>query len=163
PLPSYEKTVEIREGLSRDRPDDLDGQKELAVAYFRLGIAQASAGRDAMDAMSRSVDIRQALILKLPDDPTLHYAVGQSLVRFADYLPYWGHFDDALVLLLRAQEYYRFAYGKLPNNVHYGLDLSISFLLTAKAYWNVGRPEEAVGEARKAVEHLRRMARDNPS
>src|SRR5262249_38389025 len=117
----------------------------------------------AMDAMSRSVDIRQALILKLPDDPTLHYAVGQSLVRFADYLPYWGHFEDALVLLLRAQEYYRFAYGKLPNNVHYGLDLSISFLLTAKAYWNVGRPEEAVGEARKAVEHLRRMARDNPS
>jgi serine/threonine-protein kinase len=162
-LAAYEKTVEIREGLAHDHPDDLGCQKELAVAYSRLGIAQSAVGRDAMDAMSRSADIRQALILKSPDDAALNYAMGESLLNFATFLMWQGRHAAAMAMFVRSQEYYRFAYGKLPSMIEYGVDLGTAFRRTGEAYNSLGRTKEAIAEERKGVEHLQRMARDHPA
>ena len=46
-LAAWEETAELREGLVRSRPDDLDRQRDLAEAYERLGFAYDTAGRDS--------------------------------------------------------------------------------------------------------------------
>jgi serine/threonine-protein kinase len=162
-LAACEKAVELREGLARSSPDDLNYQRDLAVAYSRLGLAQGGTGRDGIPADFRAADIRQALILKSPDDPKLYYGMGESCFHLATFLGVKGRHSDALAMCLRSQEYYRFAYGKLPNMIEYGCDLGLTYGQAADAYKHLGRNDEAIAEARKAVEHFQRMARDHPA
>jgi tetratricopeptide (TPR) repeat protein len=162
-LAAWEKTAEIREGLVRDRPDDLDGERDLAEAYERVGSAHDAAGRDGMPARLRGAELRLALFLKSPDDPRLSFGLGESLNNVAVVLTRSGRHEGALAMHLRGLEYNRFAYDKRPQLIDYGCDLGTSHMNAVRAYRKLGRSEEAVAEARKAVEHCRRLVRDHPA
>jgi hypothetical protein len=47
--------------------------------------------------------------------------------------------------------------------IDYGVDLGTGYMNAVRAYRKQGRSEEAVAEARKAVEHCRRVVRDHPA
>ncbi len=162
-LEAWEKNAELREGLARGRPDDLDCQRELADAFERLGHAQDGAGRDGMLARLRGAELRLALFLKSPDDPKINFGVGESLNNIAVALSNSGRHEDALAMNLRCQEYYRFAYDKLPHMIEYGCDLGTASMNAVREYKKLGRSDEAVNEARKSVDHCRRMVRDHPA
>jgi serine/threonine-protein kinase len=162
-LAAWEKTAELREGLVRSRPDDLDRQRDLAEAYERLGFAHDQAGRDGMPAHLRGAELRLALFLKSPDDPRLNFGLAESMNNIAVALTGSGRHEDALAMHLRGQEYNRFAYDKRPHLIDYGCDLGTSYMNAVRAYRKLGRSEEAVAEARKAVEHCRGLVRDHPA
>jgi serine/threonine-protein kinase len=162
-LAAWEKAAELREGLSRIRPDDLDCQRNLAEAYERLGLAHDQAGRDGMPAQVRGAELRLALFLRSPDDPKLNFGLGESMNNIAVALTRSGRHEDALAMYLRGQEYNRFAYEKLPHMIDYGCDLGTSYMNAVRAYRKLGRSAEAVAEARKAVERCRRLVRDHPA
>jgi serine/threonine-protein kinase len=162
-LAAWEKNAELREGLARSRPDDLDFQRDLADAYGRLGLAHENAGRDGMTANLRGAEIRLALYLKSPDDPKHNFGLAESMNNIAVALTRSGRHEDALAMYLRGQEYNRFAYDKLPHMIDYGSDLGTSYMNVVRAYRKVGRSQEAIAEARKAVEHCRGMVRDHPA
>jgi tetratricopeptide (TPR) repeat protein len=162
-LAAWEKAVELREVLARSRLDDLDCQGDLAEACGRLAIAYDQADRDGMPALLRSAQLRLALILKSPDDPKVNFGLAESMNSIAVALTRSGRHEDALAMYLRAQKYIRFAYDKLPQLIDYGCDLGTSYMNAVRAYRKLGRSEEAVAEARKAVEHCRRVARDHPA
>jgi serine/threonine-protein kinase len=162
-LAAWEKAVELREVLARGRPDDLDCQGDLAEACGRLAIAYHEAGRNEMPALLRSAEIRLALFFNSPDDPKLNFGLAESMNSIAVALTRSGRHEDALAMHLRAQDYIRFAYDKLPHLIDYGCDLGTSYMNAVRAYRKLGRSEEAVAEARKAVEHCRRVARDHPA
>jgi tetratricopeptide (TPR) repeat protein len=162
-LAAWEKAAELREGLVRRHPDDLDGQRDLAVACDRLASAHDQAGRDGMPARLRGAELRLALFLESPDDPKLNAGLAESMNNIAVTLTHSGRHEDALAMYLRAQEYIRFAYDKLPHMIDYGCDLGTSYMNAVKAYRKLGRSEEAVAEARKAVEHCRKLVRDHPA
>jgi serine/threonine-protein kinase len=162
-LAAWEKTAELREGLVRSRPDDHDGQRDLAEAYERLGFAHDGAGRDGMPARLRGAELRLALFLESPDDPKLHFGLAESMNNIAVALTHSGRHEDALAMYLRSQEYNRFAYDKRPHLIDYGCDLGTSYMNAVRGYRKLGRSEEAVAEARKAVEHCRRLVRDHPA
>jgi tetratricopeptide (TPR) repeat protein len=162
-LAAYETTAELREGLARSRPDDLDFQRDLADAYGRLGLALYTAGRDAMPPYLRSAELRLALFLKSPDDPRLNFGLAESINNIAVVLTISGRHEDALAMYLRSHEYSRFAYDKRPHLIDYGCDLGTGYMNLVRAYRELGRTEEAVAEARKAVELCRRLVRDHPA
>ena len=164
-LAAYQKSIEQREALVRARPADLDYQKNLALAWNRLGIAQSALGRSApaLHSYHRSTEIRHVLIRELPGDPTLHYALGESFLNLATLLSTRGRHWEALAMYVRSQEFYRFAYGKLPNMIEYGCDLGSTYLSAGQSYRSLGREQEAIAELQKGVEHFRRMVRDHPA
>jgi serine/threonine-protein kinase len=162
-LAAWEKAAELREGLARSRPDDLECQRDLAEAFGRLAIAHDQAGRDGMPVRLRAAELRLALFLKSPDDPRLNFGLAESLNNIAVALTRSGRHEDALAMYLRGQEYNRFAYDKLPHLIDYGSDLGTSCMNAVRAYRKLGRSEEAVAEARKAVQHCRRLVRDHPA
>ena len=132
-LAAWEKTAELREGLVRSRPDDLDGQRDLAEAYERLGFAHDEAGRDGMPARLRGAELRLALFLKSPDDPRLNFGLGESMNNIAVALTTSGRHEDALAMHLRGQEYNRFAYDQRPHLIDYGCDLGTSSMNAVRA------------------------------
>jgi serine/threonine-protein kinase len=162
-LPACEKTVEVREGLARSRPDDLDCQRDLADACERLGSAHDRAGHDGMPARLRAAELRLALFLKSPDDPKLNFGLGESMNNLAVVLTRsWRH-EDALAMHVRGLEYNRFAYAKLPHLIDYRCDLGTSHMNVVRVYRKLGRHDEAVAEARKAVDICRKLVRDHPA
>jgi tetratricopeptide (TPR) repeat protein len=162
-LVAWEKAAELREVVARSRPDDLDCQGDLAETCGRVAIAYDQAGRDGMPARLRGAELRLALFLKSPEDPNLNFSLAESMNSIAVALTRSGRHEDALAMYLRTQEYTRFAYDKLPHLIDYGCDLGTSYMNTVRAYRKLGRSEEAVLEARKAVEHCRRLVRDHPA
>jgi tetratricopeptide (TPR) repeat protein len=160
---AWEKAAELREALARSRPDDLECQRDLAVACDRLAIAHDRAGRDGMPARLRGAEIRLALFLKSPDEPKLNSGLAESMNNIAVVLTRSGRHEDALAMYLRCLEYNRFAYDNLPHVIEYGCDMGTTYMNAVRAYRNLGRSEEAVAEARKAVEHCRRLVRDHPA
>ncbi len=162
-LDAWEQNAELREGLARVRPDDPGCQADLAEAFERLGTARDGAGRDGLPARLRSAELRLALFLKSPDDPKINFGLGESLNNIAVALSNSGRHEDALAMNLRALKYNRFAYDKLPHMIEYGCDMGTSYMNAVRAYRKLGRSDEAVAEARKAVEHCRRMVRDHPA
>lgn len=162
-LAAWEQTVELREGLSRDRPDDRDCQGSLADAFERLGFARERAGQDGMPAHLRGAELRLALFLKAADDPKLNFGLGESLNNIAVALTNSAHHEDALAMHLRSKEYTRFAYEKQPHIIDYGIDLGTSYMNAVRAYRKLGRHDQAVAEARKAVEHCRSLVQAHPA
>ena len=116
-----------------------------------------------MLARLRGAELRLALFLNSPDDPKINFGLGESLNNIAVTLSNSGRHEDALAMFLRCQEYNRFAYDKLPHMIEYGCDVGTAYMNVVRAYRKLGRSDEAVGEARKAVEHCRRMVRDHPA
>jgi tetratricopeptide (TPR) repeat protein len=66
-------------------------------------------------------------------------------------------------MYLSCRDYIRFAYDKLPHMIDYGCDLGTAYMNAVRAYRKLGRSDEGVAEARKAVEHCRSMVRDHPA
>ncbi len=93
----------------------------------------------------------------------MHYALGESFLDLADLLARQGRHLEALPLWLRSQEFYRFAYGKMPHMIEYGCDLGSTYLCAGTSYRQLGRNDEALSELQKGVEHFRRMVRDHPA
>ncbi len=162
-LEAWEKNAEIREGLARVRPDDPGYQADLAEAFERLGTARDGAGRDGLPARLRGAELSLALFLKSPDDPKINFGLGESLNNIAVALSNWGRHGDALAMYLRGLEYNRFAYDKLPHMIEYGCDLGTAYMNAVRECRKLGRSDETVIEARKAVEHCRSMVRDHPA
>ena len=162
-IAARDATVDLREGLARDRPEDLASRRDLADAYERLGVAHDGAGRDGLPAHLRGVEIRLALFLKSPDDPKLNFGLGESMNNIAVALSNAGLHEDSLAMYLRGREYSLFAYEKQPHMIDYGCDAGTASMNAVRAYRNLGRGAEAVAEARRAVEHCRRMVRDHPA
>jgi serine/threonine-protein kinase len=162
-LAAREKATKLREALARSRPDDPDCQRDLADALGQLAIAHIQAGRDSVPASLRGAELRLALFLKSPDDPRLNSSLADSMNGIAVALSNSGRDAYALRMYLRSAEYDRIAYRNLPHNFEYGCNLGISYINAVKAYRKLGWVEEAVAEARKAVELCRRLVRDQPA
>jgi serine/threonine-protein kinase len=162
-LEAWEKNAELREALAHGRPDDLDCQGELATAYDRLATAKDQVGRDGISVRLRGAELRLALVLKSPDDPKLHFGLGESIGNIAVVLSTSGRHAEALRMYLIAQRHTRFAYERQPHMVDYGCDVGTGHMNAVRAYRKLGRSEEAVAEAGRAVEHCRRVVRDHPA
>ena len=160
-LTASENNAEIREGLALSRPDDPDRQRDLADALERLGIAQDGAGRDSMPAHLRGAEIRLTLFLNSPDDPKLNAGLGESMNNIAIQLANSGRQEVVLAMQLRGEDYSRFAYDRQPHMIEYGCDAVTASMNVVRAYRALGRKDEAVAEARKAVEYCRRLVRDH--
>ncbi len=102
-----------------------------------MGIAQSALGRaaEALESYRRSTEIRHELIGKLPDDPTLHYAAGESFLNLASILSTQGHPSEAVAMNRRSQEFYRFAYDRMPHMIEYGCDLGSAYLGGTTSDW----------------------------
>ena len=62
-------------------------------------------------------------------------------------------------MYLHSRDYCRFAYDRHPHVIEYGCNAASASTNAVRVYRHLGRSEEAVGEARKAVELCRRMVR----
>ncbi len=162
-LAACEANAELREGLARDRPDDADRRRDLADALELLAVGLDGAGRDGLPARLRGVEIRLALFLDSPDDPRLNFGLGESMNNLALPLGRWERLEEAAAMELRAEEYIRFAYERQPHMLEYGCDANTASLNAIRGYRDLGRKDEAVAEASKAVEFCRRLVRDHPA
>ena len=162
-LAACENNAELREGLARDRADDPDRQRDLADALGRLGVALDGAGRDGLSAHLRGAEIRLAHFLNAPDDPKLNFGIGESMNNIAACISNSECQEDILAMQLRGEDYIRFAYDRQPHMIEYGCDATTASMNVLRAYRYLGRKDETVAQARKAVEHCRRLVRDHPA
>jgi serine/threonine-protein kinase len=155
--------VELREVVARSRPNDLDCQRELAVAYVREGGAEDWAGRDGFPALFRGAEMHQALLLESPDDPKVNHGLGEALNNIGVCLANMGRHADSLDMYLRSAVHHEIAYDKLPHMIDYACDVATSHMNAVRANRHLGRSEAAVAEAQKAVAHSRRLVRAHPA
>jgi len=159
----YQRAAEVREELLSANPTD-DNKRALAKAYNGLGVMQTQSGRGANGLRSylRCLDLRQELVQSHPNDPAFHHALGESLHNIAIRLGR-GREEEKLALLLRSNAYNRTACALMPHVVEYGTDLENNYAMIAATYAQLQRPNEGMAALREGIEHLRRMARDNPA
>jgi tetratricopeptide (TPR) repeat protein len=160
----YQRAAEVREELLRADPTNDEYKKALAKAYNGLGVMQTQSGRgtDGLRSHQHCLDLRRQLVQDHPNDPTLLHALGESLHNIAIRLGR-GREEEKLALLRRSNAYNRTACDRMPHVIEYGIDLATNYGMIAATYAQLQRPDEGMAALREGIEHLRRMARDNPA
>jgi non-specific serine/threonine protein kinase/serine/threonine-protein kinase len=89
--------------LSKDSPDSIPLQEEIATAYEKVGDVQGGTGRanlgdtsGALDSYSKALAIRKAIYDAHPSDAAARDGISHSYLRIATILQDMGRYQEAL-------------------------------------------------------------------
>jgi serine/threonine protein kinase/tetratricopeptide (TPR) repeat protein len=159
-LGRYGEAIAIWQKLVR--PGEPRFQHELADAYNGLALARERRGEkaQALADEKQCLAIRELLVRLNPDDPTAHHGLGGTLNNIGTLL---DQPPERLAMYRRAAEHGEVAYTRMPHVLQHGEWLANQLSNCAGVERHLGNLGEALRLQRRAVEVLKRLARDNPA
>lgn len=89
--------------LSKDAPDDINLQEEMATAYDKVGDAQGGSGRanlgdtaGALESHRKALEIRKSILAAKPKDPASRDGLIRSYQRMGRILSDMGRYEESL-------------------------------------------------------------------
>lgn len=89
--------------LSKDSPESIPLQEEIATAYEKVGDVQGGTGRanlgdtsGALESYMKALTIRQAILAKRPSDSAARDGLSRSYLRIGEILLDMGRYQEAL-------------------------------------------------------------------
>lgn len=150
------KAMEFFDGLAKEAAGDTTLQRELAIAYHRLGdlqgnpnVANLGDTAGALRNYRKAMAIRESLLNASPQDPDLRRELGQSFEAVADLYVTSGNTDAALEHYQKAKAIFESLQKEAPSS------RPIQSLL-AKSYHNVVGQLIHTGDTARALELSRK-------
>ncbi|MGA9670613.1 MAG: protein kinase [Terracidiphilus sp.] len=89
--------------LSKDAPDDINLQEEIATAYDKVGDAQGGTGRanlgdtaGALESHRKALEIRKSILASKPNDPSARDGLIRSYQQVGHILQDMGRYQESL-------------------------------------------------------------------
>jgi serine/threonine-protein kinase len=161
---AFRRAVELREGLVRDEPRDVQHRRDLADSYAESGRSLCDNGRstEGLEAFRRAIEIWEQLTRESPGP-----AAPDGLARTLDSLGYCHiharRWDEALKVFGRALEFRERLTRDYPEVPRYRVDLAATLRIIAGRYFYSGRPAEALEAFKKAQALLERQIEADPA
>ncbi|MCC6590079.1 MAG: protein kinase [Bryobacterales bacterium] len=151
-----ERSLEYLDGLAHEAADDVSLQRELALAYEKLGDVQ---GRQdgpnlgdtvaALGSYRKAMAIREIAARTNPGDSAIQLELARSRERLSGALKIAGSFGDAIILDRQAVAIRERLAAENPKNLEYKRQL-------ASGYTNLGGTLSQLGEWPAVIETRRK-------
>jgi non-specific serine/threonine protein kinase/serine/threonine-protein kinase len=154
-----ERGVTYLDRLSREAGGDLEFQRELALAYERLGNLQAGLGNEgtlgstqgALESLRKSLRLRETLAARKPADPKDRNALAQALIGTGNLANKRGAKAESLADFRRSAAIREALVAENPADAGLKNDLGVSYHFVATGLYESG-------DRRGSVEARRREA-----
>ena len=159
-LESYRRSREIREQLLAARPGDAGNLRRLADLWLLEGSVERTLGqaKASGESIRKGAELADRALALKPDDPGLLFLVGSAWYRRGEDRRAFANGPEAQAAFERAAVTFRRVSGQPRfENALASTEGRLGFTLLEQ-----GRPEEALGHMRTAVEIRRRLAAIQP-
>jgi eukaryotic-like serine/threonine-protein kinase len=154
-----ENALEYLDSLARESTGDVSIQRELAIAYEKVGDVQ---GRDvrsnlgdttgALGSYRKSLAIRRALVDANPNDVESLADLAQSYDRLGEILDTTGNLDESLSRARQALDIRKRLVEIAPGNKDAQFNLALSYDGMGNVYADRGELDLALENTRKSLE-----------
>ncbi len=169
------RAIEFLDGLAKERGNDVALGSELATAYDKIaeiqgGVSVASLGdiKGALSTWQRSLEIREALAAKAPNDLDLLKDLASNYSSVGAYLAYTGQLTPAIENLRKGVELGERYQAARPADPKARETLATNYLVLGDAlgnpnYQNVGNINGAVELYRKSLALRQKLVQEDPA
>ena len=98
-----QSALQYLNALSKDAPDDISLQEEIATAYDKVGEAQGGVGKanlgdtaGALESHKKALDIRKSIFASKPNDPSSRDGLIRSYQQVGHILQDMGRYEESL-------------------------------------------------------------------
>jgi non-specific serine/threonine protein kinase/serine/threonine-protein kinase len=152
------RSLEYLDGLSREAGGETNLQRELALAYEKMGDVQGRADgpnvgdtAGALESYRKAAEIRKSILASAPDDLTALHDMAAVTSRLGGALKVAGEYEAGLKLDRQVLELRESIARKEPNNREARRELASSYTTMGGSYFQVGRWQDVLETRQKAL------------
>ncbi|MHC5113233.1 MAG: tetratricopeptide repeat protein, partial [Planctomycetota bacterium] len=163
-LRSYEAALAIREVVARDRPDDDDAQRSLALAHMKIGDT-LSIGGDVPGAGAsyrKAIDIHEARLASRPGDDERLRDVAVAFANVAWMMERTGDTSGALALYEQSLALRNQLAAALSDDRRLRRDLTVAHIRVGFRLLDAGRAAEGMANYDAALRLRTELAEVEP-
>lgn len=162
-LRSYRRTLEIRQGLLAQDPDNNKMQRSTAIAYLKVGTAEGPLPAPGEENIRKAIGILEKLSAEDPSSARGRRDVGFAYYQLGNLLTKAMDFNGALQARNKALEIRRGFAAEDPTNAQAKFDLAVGYADFAEALMNTGGLDSAEESARQALVMFESLTKDDAS
>jgi non-specific serine/threonine protein kinase/serine/threonine-protein kinase len=162
-----QRSLEYLDGLSREAEGETNLQRELALAYEKMGDVQGRADgpnvgdtAGALDSYRKAVSIRKAIQESAPDDLVALRDLASVTSRLSGALKVAGEYEAGLKLDRKVLELRDSIARREPNNREARRELAASYTTLGGSYFQVGRWQEVLDTRKQALAMYEALAHE---
>jgi eukaryotic-like serine/threonine-protein kinase len=153
---SFQKAIEIREGLIRDKINALDPRPELAGSYESLAALYQSTSQaeKSTDALKKAAALREELLREKPDDHDLQRATATAYNDLGYYYETAGKFGEAEPSLTKSLALWEKLAKDHPQSLSDNKNLGITLKNLGDLAVNQKKLDEAANWLSRAIDQF---------
>jgi serine/threonine-protein kinase len=161
---AFRRAIELREGLARDEPRDVQHRRDRADSYAKFGRSLCDTGRttEGLGAYRRAIELWEQLTRDSPG-PDASVGLARTLYSLGFSHIHAQHRDEALKAFERALEIRERLTRDHPEVPQYRVDLAATLRIIGGRYHYSGRQAEALEAFRKAQAILEHQINADPA
>ena len=161
---SYEKAIDLQEGLVEQHPQDIDYRSDLAHSYNGLGVVHhQQAPEEALNAYQKAREMGERLVVEDPEEDSYQTQLGWVYNNLGLLREKMGVADEALAWHQKAIEVRRRLVKRKPDVPGYREELGSSYSRIAKLQTKTGCDDDALISYQEAIAHREALVAHEPA
>jgi len=161
---AFTASLEIRERLYMENPENIEVANGLASSLTNLGVVYRQSGRtqEEEESFNRAIEIRERLYMENPENIEVANELARSIYNLGMMYGQSGRTQEAGKSFNRAVEIQEHLYNENPENTEVANDLASFLYNLGVAYRLSERTQEAEKSFNRAIEIQERLYNENP-